>query len=55
MRVVEARIKERTVDPDESRLILERIIADPDVRGTPAEIRALHHLGSLHHRAGRLD
>ncbi len=54
MRVVVAQIKERTVDPDESRLILERIIADPDVRGTPAEIRALHHLGSLHHRAGRL-
>lgn len=54
VRVVVAKVRERTGNPEESQAALERILADPAVRGTPAETRALHHLGSLHHRAGRL-
>jgi DNA-binding CsgD family transcriptional regulator len=54
VRVVVAKVRERTGNPQESQQALERILADPAVRGTPAESRALHHLGSLHHRAGRL-
>ena len=54
VRVVVAKVRERTGNPEESQAALERILADPAVRGTPAESRALHHLGSLHHRAGRL-
>ena len=55
VRVVVAKVRERTGNPEESQQALERILADPAVRGTAAEIRALHHLGSLHHRAGRLS
>lgn len=54
VRVVLARTVERVGNPEESRQALERILADPSVRGTPAELRARHHLGSLHHRSGRL-
>jgi DNA-binding CsgD family transcriptional regulator/tetratricopeptide (TPR) repeat protein len=54
VRVVVAKVRERTGDPEQSQQALEQILADPAVRGTPAESRALHHLGSLHHRAGRL-
>lgn len=54
VRVVLAKVRERTGNPEASQQALERILADPAVRGTPAESRALHHLGSLHHRAGRL-
>jgi DNA-binding CsgD family transcriptional regulator/tetratricopeptide (TPR) repeat protein len=54
VRVVLAKVRERTGNPQESQQALERILADPAVQGTPAESRALHHLGSLHHRAGRL-
>jgi DNA-binding NarL/FixJ family response regulator len=54
VRVVLAKVRERTGNPQESQQALERILADPAVQGTSAESRALHHLGSLHHRAGRL-
>ncbi|SES39268.1 regulatory protein, luxR family [Pedococcus cremeus] len=54
VRVVLAKVRERTGNPQESQQALERILADPALRGTPAATRALHHLGSLHHRAGRL-
>ncbi|NYG08404.1 DNA-binding CsgD family transcriptional regulator/tetratricopeptide (TPR) repeat protein [Phycicoccus badiiscoriae] len=55
VRVVEARILERAGDPETSRATLERIIATSRTPGDPAEVRAYHHLGWLHHRAGRLD
>ncbi|MDF2145737.1 LuxR family transcriptional regulator [Knoellia sp. p5-6-4] len=55
VRVVLAKVRERTGNPEESQHALERILEDPAVQGTPAESRALHHLGSLHHRAGRLS
>jgi DNA-binding NarL/FixJ family response regulator len=42
-------------DPDASQATLERIIATGGAAGDAALVRALHHLGSLHHRAGRLD
>jgi DNA-binding NarL/FixJ family response regulator len=47
-------VRERTGNPQQSQQALERILADPALHGTPAETRALHHLGELHHRAGRL-
>ena len=52
VRVVEARILERAGDPETSRRTLERIIAESRAPGDPAEVRAYHHLGWLHHRAG---
>ena len=55
VRVVLAKVRERTGNPQESQQALERILADPALHGTPAETRALHHLGSLHHRVGRLS
>jgi DNA-binding CsgD family transcriptional regulator len=55
VRVVEARILERAGDPETSRATLEPIIATSRTPGDPAEVRAYHHLGWLHHRAGRLD
>ena len=55
VRVVEARVLERVGDPDASQATLERIIATGGAAGDAALVRALHHLGSLHHRAGRLD
>jgi len=55
VRVVEARVLERVGDPETSRDTLERIIATTSDAGDPATVRALHHLGSLHHRLGRLD
>jgi DNA-binding CsgD family transcriptional regulator len=55
VRVVAARILERAGDPETSRLTLERFIAASKTPGDPAEVRAYHHLGWLHHRAGRLD
>ncbi|WP_270889396.1 helix-turn-helix transcriptional regulator [Pedococcus sp. 5OH_020] len=55
VRVVSARILERAGDPEGSRRTLERIIATSRAPGDPAEVRAYHHLGWLHHRAGRLD
>jgi DNA-binding NarL/FixJ family response regulator len=55
VRVVEARVLERVGDPETSRATLERIIANGSGTADPAQVRALHHLGSLHHRAGRLD
>ncbi|WP_172829356.1 helix-turn-helix transcriptional regulator [Pedococcus dokdonensis] len=53
--VVEARVIERVGDPESSRAALERIIGNGAPTGDPAQVRAFHHLGSLHHRAGRLD
>jgi len=47
-----ARISERSGDVVSSRETLERIIAESSSGLT--RIRAMHHLGSLHHRAGRL-
>jgi DNA-binding CsgD family transcriptional regulator len=55
VRVVEARVLERAGDPETSRAALERIIAESTTAGDPAQVRAFHHLGSLHHRSGRLD
>ena len=55
VRVVEARVLERVGDPETSQDTLERIIASSPAPGEPAQVRALHHLGSLHHRLGRLD
>jgi DNA-binding CsgD family transcriptional regulator/tetratricopeptide (TPR) repeat protein len=55
VRVVEARVLERAGDPETSRRTLERIIAESTTTGDPAQVRAFHHLGSLHHRLGRLD
>ena len=55
MRVVAARVLERAGDPEGSRVSLERIIAETGTAGDPAQVRAYHHLGSLHHRLGRLD
>jgi DNA-binding CsgD family transcriptional regulator/tetratricopeptide (TPR) repeat protein len=55
VRVVEARVVERVGDPQTSQDALERIIATGAAPGDPAQVRALHHLGSLHHRLGRLD
>ncbi len=48
-----ARISERSGDVVASQETLERIIAESASGLT--RIRALHHLGSLHHRAGRLS
>lgn len=47
-----ARISERSGDVAASQETLERIIAESASGLT--RIRAMHHLGSLHHRAGRL-
>ncbi len=47
-----ARISERSGDVVASQETLERIIAESSSGLT--RIRAMHHLGSLHHRAGRL-
>jgi DNA-binding NarL/FixJ family response regulator len=47
-----ARISERSGDVVSSQETLERIIAESSSGLT--RIRAMHHLGSLHHRAGRL-
>ncbi|HEV7145588.1 MAG TPA: LuxR C-terminal-related transcriptional regulator, partial [Pedococcus sp.] len=55
IRVVAARVLERAGDPDTSRATLERIIAQTRAVGDVAQVRAFHHLGSLHHRSGRLD
>jgi predicted ATPase/DNA-binding CsgD family transcriptional regulator len=55
VRVVAARVLERAGDPEGSRVRLERIIAESATTGDPAQVRAYHHLGSLHHRLGRLD
>ncbi|WP_406830970.1 AAA family ATPase [Pedococcus sp. KACC 23699] len=55
MRVVEARITERAGDPEKSRRALEALIESSRSPGDPAQARAFHHLGWLHHRAGRLD
>ena len=55
VRVVEARVQERGGDPETSRVTLERIIATGASSSDPARVRAFHHLGSLHHRSGRLD
>jgi DNA-binding CsgD family transcriptional regulator/tetratricopeptide (TPR) repeat protein len=55
VRVVEARVLERGGDPQSSQDTLEQIIATKASSGDPAQVRALHHLGSLHHRLGRLD
>jgi DNA-binding CsgD family transcriptional regulator len=54
VKVVAARIQERAGDPETSRATLERLIAQSQSPGDPAEVRAYHHLGWLHHRAGRL-
>ncbi|HEV7173764.1 ATP-binding protein [Pedococcus sp.] len=55
VRVVAARVLERAGDPEGSRVSLERIIAETGTAGDTAQVRAYHHLGSLHHRLGRLD
>ena len=55
VKVVAARIQERAGDPETSRATLEQLIARSQTPGHPAEVRAYHHLGWLHHRAGRLD
>ena len=55
VRVVAARITERAGDPEGSRRALESLIESSRNAGDPAEARAFHHLGWLHHRAGRLD
>ncbi len=54
VQVVAARLTERAGDPEGSRRALESLVESsrtPDA----AEARAFHHLGWLHHRAGRLD
>ena len=55
VRVVAARIAERAGDPEGSRRALESLIESSQNAGDPVEVRAFHHLGWLHHRAGRLD
>jgi DNA-binding CsgD family transcriptional regulator/tetratricopeptide (TPR) repeat protein len=55
VRVATARIVERAGDPETSRRTLEALIAASTRPGDPAEVRAYHHLGWLHHREGRLD
>jgi DNA-binding CsgD family transcriptional regulator/tetratricopeptide (TPR) repeat protein len=47
-----AKISERSGDVISSQETLERVIAETSSGLT--RIRAMHHLGSLHHRAGRL-
>ena len=54
VRVVEARLIERTGDPERSRVALERIVGQIATEGDPVQVRAYHHLGALHHKAGRL-
>ena len=48
-----ARISERSGDAISSQETLERVIAESGSGLT--KLRAFHHLGALHHRAGRLD
>lgn len=48
-----ARISERTGDVSASQEALERIVAGSS--SGIARLRALHHLGALHHRAGRVE
>ncbi|MEP6854219.1 MAG: AAA family ATPase [Pedococcus sp.] len=55
VQVVAARITERAGDPEGSRHALESLIESSRLPGYTAEARAFHHLGWLHHRAGRLD
>ena len=55
VRVVAARITEKAGDPEGSRRALEALVSSPGPLGEAAEARAFHHLGWLHHRAGRLD
>ena len=55
VQVVAARITEQAGDPEESRRALESLIESSRSPGDAAEARAFHHLGWLHHRAGRLD
>ncbi|KQZ88075.1 hypothetical protein ASD62_00820 [Phycicoccus sp. Root563] len=55
VRVVAARITEKAGDPEGSRRALEALVESPGSLGEAAEARAFHHLGWLHHRAGRLD
>jgi DNA-binding CsgD family transcriptional regulator len=50
-----ARLEERTGNPDESQRVFEKIVAAARADGDGfAEVRGLHHLGSLHFEAGRL-
>ncbi len=48
-----ARAGERVGDLDASRQSLEKVIAEATASGP--QFRAIHHLGGLHHRAGRLQ
>jgi DNA-binding CsgD family transcriptional regulator/tetratricopeptide (TPR) repeat protein len=50
-----ARLEERSGDPESSRLTFERIVAEARAAGDgAAELRALHHLGTLDYEQGRL-
>jgi DNA-binding CsgD family transcriptional regulator/tetratricopeptide (TPR) repeat protein len=50
-----ARLEERSGDPESSRRTFERIVAEArEVGDGAAELRALHHLGSLDYEQGRL-
>jgi DNA-binding CsgD family transcriptional regulator/tetratricopeptide (TPR) repeat protein len=50
-----ARLEERSGDPESSRLTFERIVAEAREAGDgAAELRALHHLGTLDYEQGRL-
>jgi DNA-binding NarL/FixJ family response regulator/tetratricopeptide (TPR) repeat protein len=50
-----ARLEERSGDPDSSRVTFERIVSEAREAGDgAAELRALHHLGTLDYEQGRL-
>ena len=51
-----ARIEERAGNPEESKRVFEKLVEQARADGDlGAELRGLHHLGSLHFEAGELD
>jgi DNA-binding CsgD family transcriptional regulator/tetratricopeptide (TPR) repeat protein len=51
-----ANLEERAGDPDTSKRVLEKIVAQARADGdVAAELRGLHHLGSLHFELAQLD
>ncbi|HET6626689.1 MAG TPA: AAA family ATPase [Nocardioidaceae bacterium] len=50
-----AKVEERAGNPEESKRVLEKIVAQARAEGDlDGELRALHHLGSLYFEAGEL-